>query len=256
MQGRFFKPTYFSILLPSFSTKGCLCCIETEDITVETSLLTLTDTIEKGEYVRLSVEDKGTGMDANTRDRMFEPFYTTKEKGTGMGLAMTYSIVKKHQGYITVDTNSDDNHGTTIQIYLPSIKRTKQESIEKKVYREGSARVLFIDDEDMIRNMASQALTNKGYEVTTAPDAKEGYALYQEKDFDIIFTDMVMPGTNGMEFCSKIRKTDTTTPIYIMSGYQEKDQQDSISSGIDGFIEKPFSLSKLFEIIESVDKFK
>ncbi|MFP4424395.1 MAG: PAS domain S-box protein [Candidatus Woesearchaeota archaeon] len=238
-------------------TKGSHVRLATDDLTFEKPSSTLADTIEPGEYVLLRVEDEGKGMDMNTRDRMFEPFYTTKDKGTGMGLAMTYSIVKNHQGHIAVDTfNSEDKHGTTIQIYLPAIKKKEERSIEQKVYRKGSARVLFIDDEEMIRKMAYQALTNKGYDVTTASDTKEGYALYKEKEFDLILTDMVMPGINGMEFCSQIRENDTTTPIYIMSGYQEHEREDPMKPFIDGFIEKPFSLSKLFEIVGSVDKFK
>ncbi len=230
--------------------------VTTEDVAVKKLISTTMGNIPEGQYVKLTINDNGTGIEEKVLPRIFEPFFTTKEKGkgTGMGLAMVYGIVKNHNGYISVETDtSPENHGTTFSVYFPAVEKREIEKNEYNGNITGTGKILIIDDELSIREMVQDALEMKGYEVVTAAEGQEGLEKFRSGSFDVVITDLIMPlGMDGIELCREVRELDPNVPIYAMSGYhQDKSVQQMLSKGATGFIGKPFKLEELYQIISS-----
>ena len=216
--------------------------------------------VEEGSYVHLSITDTGIGMIPQVRDRIFEPFFTTKENpsGTGLGLSTAYGIIKNHGGHILVE--SEPGKGTIFDVYLPGIKiETK---VPKKVKIEapqrGEETILLIDDEEVIREIGGRVLTEKGYRVILASDARQAIKLYQEKkdEISLVILDMIMPGINGREIYRKLREAHPLVKVLLSSGYtQEGKVQETIDEGALDFIQKPYLpvalLRKVRELLEN-----
>lgn len=213
--------------------------------------------IGDGEYGALIVKDSGEGMDANTQARIFEPFFTTKEKGrgTGLGLATVYGIVKQSGGFIFVD--SAPGKGATFTIYLP--REDAAESVQKAerpsfVGRQGSETILVVDDETGIRDLAEQFLQGCGYTVLTASGGIEARDLLARYDgpVHLLLTDTVMPRMTGHELVQAIAAIRPGIKVIYMSGYLEFNASAHIQSG-DGtlYIQKPFSLDALAKLVQT-----
>jgi nitrogen-specific signal transduction histidine kinase len=237
---------------------------------IETSNATLDSTYMKehgvghsdpGSYVMVAVRDTGIGMSRETQARIFEPFFTTKEsgKGTGLGLAMVYGIVKQSGGYVWV--YSEPGQGTTFKIYLPradhAVRPIDREPIRIEDLR-GRERVLLVEDEDPVREVSARLLRRAGYSVVEHKDGHSALREFEQNSFDILVTDMVMPGMGGRELARRVRSTEPSLPIVFMSGYT--DDEELRSSVLDSralFIEKPFTpellLSKLREALAAND---
>ena len=209
-----------------------------------------------GDYVRISITDTGIGMDDHTRQRIFEPFFTTKEmgRGTGLGLASVYGIIENHGGFINV--YSEQGKGTTFNVYLPAIKKGR---VLDKPRRErtltGTETVLLVDDEAMIVDVAREMLKSLGYTVLTASAGKEAVAVYEKKHdrIDMIILDMIMPGMGGAETFERLRKINPEAKVLLSSGYSIDGQaEDILSRGCNGFIQKPFNLSKLSRRVREI----
>ena len=211
---------------------------------------------EPGEYVRLSVTDTGIGMDTETQRRIFEPFFTTKKRGegTGLGLASTYGIIKKHSGII--DVLSQPGKGTTFHIYLPAGGTViEAENGEEEELLKGVGTELFIDDEDMILQVGSQMLNALGYTVLTSASGSEGVEILKEQreQVDLVILDMVMPDMSGMETFDALREIDPDVKVLLSSGYSAEGPANEImKKGCNGFIQKPFNISELSSKINSV----
>jgi signal transduction histidine kinase/CheY-like chemotaxis protein len=239
--------------------------IETSNATLDSTYMKqhgVGDT-EPGDYVMVAVRDTGIGMDRETQARIFEPFFTTKEsgRGTGLGLAMVYGIVKQSGGYVWV--YSEPGQGTTFKIYLPrsedAVRAIQRDTIRIEDLR-GTERVLLVEDEDPVREVSARLLKRAGY---TVVDSKDGQRALDEFDrhhaaFDIVITDMAMPGMGGRELAQRLRSRSPDIPIVFMSGYT--DDEELRSSLVDSralFIEKPFTpellLSKVREALVSDD---
>jgi two-component system cell cycle sensor histidine kinase/response regulator CckA len=215
--------------------------------------------MKPGRYVKVSVTDTGTGMDAKTRARIFEPFFTTKEmgRGTGLGLAMVYGIIKGHNGYINV--YSEPGHGTTFSIYLPaSEKEVPREAPLFKGILRGTETILIVDDEQMNLNVSKEVLELLGYAVYTASSGTEALAMYTGKkgEIDLILLDMIMPGMSGGETYDRMKELNPDIRVILCSGYSiDGDAQKIMDRGCKGFIQKPFNLSDLSQKIrEALDK--
>jgi PAS domain S-box-containing protein len=229
--------------------------LETENIVLnehyETSF-----SIKPGNYVKIIVTDTGIGMDENTRQRIFEPFFTTKEmgRGTGLGLATVYGIVKGHGGIINV--YSEKGYGTTFNIYLPAT--TKNITVEKTVERQilnGSETVLLVDDEDIIIDVSRQILETLGYKVLVAKSGQEAIGIFekQSEHIDVVILDMVMPEMNGGEIFDVLRAINTDTKIILSSGYSMNDLATKIMErGCHAFIQKPFGIDQLSQKLRVV----
>jgi PAS domain S-box-containing protein len=209
-----------------------------------------------GNYVLLTVTDSGTGMDRKTMERIFEPFFTTKEmgRGTGLGLASTYGIIKGHGGFIDVD--SQPEKGATFSIYLPASakKISKTPRGFEKIPR-GQETVLLVDDEDMVLEIGRALLETMGYHVVTAKDGEEAIALYENEGtgIDLVLLDMVMPGLGGGEVYDRLKTVNPGMKCLLLSGYSiDGEASEIIQRGCDGFIQKPFKLRDLSKSIREI----
>jgi CheY-like chemotaxis protein len=209
-----------------------------------------------GKYVLLSVSDTGIGMDEKTKERIFEPFFTTKEmgRGTGLGLASTYGIIKGHGGFI--DVESQPGQGATFSIYLPasSKKISKPHRGHEGIVR-GQGTVLLIDDEDMVLEIGRALLETMGYQVVTAKDGEEAIKLYEHEGsgIDLVLLDVVMPGLGGGEVFDRLKSMNPDMKCLLLSGYSiDGEATEIIQRGCDGFIQKPFKLRDLSKSIREI----
>jgi len=212
--------------------------------------------IKSGNYVSLTVTDTGTGMDKKTTLHIFDPFFTGKElgRGTGLGLASVYDIVKGHGGYIDVDSQKD--HGTTFSIHLPASEKEFQKSINPaEGFIRGTGMVLLVDDEEAIREVGQKWLEAMGYSVLTAQEGKEAIRVYKENrdSIDIVLLDMIMPVLGGRETYEALKEINPEVKVLLLSGYSIDTQAaDTLKKGYDGFIQKPFTMKELSEKIRGV----
>lgn len=212
--------------------------------------------IRPGRYVKLSVADTGTGMDEETKARIFDPFFTTKERGrgTGLGLASVYGIIKNHHGYITVE--SEKGIGTTFTIYLPASSKMVEEARKvKDDLQMGRETILLIDDEQMILDIGSQMLESLGYNVITALGGRAGLKVFErDKDkISLIILDMIMPDLPGKETYEALRGIDQHVRVLLSSGYSIDGQaREIIRIGCRGFIQKPFSMGELSKKVREI----
>ena len=213
--------------------------------------------VEAGEYIKITVTDTGIGIDKETQERIFEPFFTTKEmgRGTGLGLASVYGVIKNHGGYINVYSEIDQ--GTTFSIYLPASRKKIQTEIERAVptVAMGTGTILLIDDEEMIIKVGVELLQELGYEVLSARSGQEAIELYQKNadKIDLVIMDMIMPGMGGGETFDRLKKINRNIKVLLSSGYSINGQASKIlERGCDGFIQKPFNLIQLSDKIQSI----
>lgn len=211
---------------------------------------------EPGDYVKISVTDTGEGMDAATKARVFEPFFTTKAmgRGTGLGLASAYGIIKNHGGMIHVD--SEKNKGTTFTIYLPASKKKvlKEKRLVEDLLR-GKETILLVDDEDMIIDVGTQLLERIGYKVLSAKNGKEALEIYREKQdkIDMVILDIMMPGMDGGETYDRLKEINPDIKVFLSSGYSLNGRAKAIlKRGCNDFIQKPFNIKQLSQKIRKV----
>jgi two-component system, cell cycle sensor histidine kinase and response regulator CckA len=210
------------------------------------------------DYARLKVSDTGIGMDAATQAHIFEPFFTTKGlgKGTGLGLATVYGIVKQSDGWVWVD--STPGAGTTFEILLPAVAAPEQEPEEaKQNYREtrGSETILVVDDEEGVREVASQSLIAQGYKVLIAESGAQALevAAAESGPIHALITDAAMPGMNGPALAKRLRELRPQTRVLYMSGYAEDAAlRDETGNHGDAFLQKPFTLDALAQKVRAL----
>jgi two-component system cell cycle sensor histidine kinase/response regulator CckA len=211
-----------------------------------------------GNFIRVSLEDTGTGMDRETRERLFDPFFSTKElhSGTGLGLAFVHGVIKAHGGYIDID--SEKGKGTAFDIYLPALngKNAREKEFEQVMLR-GNECLLLIDDEEMILDVWKDMLSRLGYEVLLAGSGKEALRIYEKnkEKIALVVLDMIMPNMSGGETYDRLREQNPDVKVLLSSGYSIDDQTTEIlNRGCNGFIQKPFTVTglsrKLREILD------
>jgi two-component system, cell cycle sensor histidine kinase and response regulator CckA len=208
-----------------------------------------------GEYIVLAVSDTGCGMSPETRARVFEPFFTTKGpgKGTGLGMAMVYGLVKQHKSYIGL--YSEPGHGTTFRLYFPALTTGASARAEAPRPAGGSERILLVDDEDGLRRTAARVLRKSGYRVEEAKDGEAALELLAEAEspFDLVLSDVVMPRMGGVALYETIRKEGRNLPVLLMSGYTPEDVR-ALRSGAPGFrfLHKPWTITDLLLRIRNI----
>jgi len=213
-----------------------------------------------GKYVLFTITDTGMGMDKDTMERVFDPFFTTKEmgRGTGLGLASVYGIVKAHGGYI--DVSSKKGRGTTFDIYLPaSDKQAKKAVKTAERFIKGTGTVLLVDDEEIIRQVGQELLEVIGYRVLTAKDGQEAVKVYKKNRnrIDIVVLDMVMPGMGGGEAYDRMKNINSNVKVLLSSGFSiDGEASEILERGCDGFIQKPFTMKKLSQKMSEILKQK
>ncbi len=212
--------------------------------------------VKAGNYIKITIADTGIGMDEDIQQRIFDPFFTTKEmgRGTGLGLASVYGIVKNHEGFINVF--SKKGQGTKFEIYLPASGKTVP--IPKKVsekFVEGQETVLLVDDEDMIIDVGTRMLKKLGYQVFTASNGKEAIEIFKkhQEKIDLIVLDMIMPQMGGGETYDRIKIIKSDVKVLLSSGFSINGQASEIlNRGCNGFIQKPFNLQNLSQNIRAI----
>jgi two-component system cell cycle sensor histidine kinase/response regulator CckA len=232
------------------------------ELYLETKIVTLDDEFckpyqaEPGRYVTVSVTDTGIGMDEATRQRVFDPFFTTQEKGrgTGLGLASAYGIIKNHRGMITV--YSESGHGTTFSVYLPlSNKEAQRETPVAARLITGAGTILLVDDEEMIIDVGKAMLERLGYRVFTAPGGQQAVEAVTRMgtEIDLVILDMIMPGMDGGKTFDRIREIQPQIPVMLSSGYAINGQAEEIMRrGCNGFIQKPFNMSEFSKQVRKI----
>ncbi len=223
--------------------------------------------LKQGPYLKIILRDEGTGIDPKNLDRIFDPYFTTKKTGSGLGLSIVFSIISKHNGFIQVD--SEPGHGTNFTFYLPAVAdRHFDDAAEKKgdnckkaknsgVY--SRVKILVMDDEEMIREVASEMLKRKGYFVETASDGKIAVEMYKEsiaseKPFDVIIMDLTIPGgIGGKEAVKDILAINPNAAVIVSSGYADDPvMADHAEYGFKGLIAKPYTMENIDKVLKKV----
>ena len=236
--------------------KGGTLEISLGDINFQPDSYALGPDILPGEYVQLVVKDTGTGIDSDVMKRIFEPFFTTREvgKGTGMGLAVVYGIVKGLKGTISVE--SEPGVGSIFRVLLPKAKPdTKSEPARPEGSLGGTERVLFIDDEDILAELGQRRLERLGYTVTALTDATEALRLFSSDPsrFDLVVTDHTMPTFTGLYLVQEFLKIRPDIPIILCTGHSDVvSPEQAKEAGIKGFLMKPIARDELASLVRKV----
>ena len=238
----------------------------TIELTAENMALSKTQSLgkglplKKGNYIRIAVADHGTGIPADRLDKIFDPFFSTKQKGTGLGLATSFSIARQHGGHLSVE--SEPGTGSTFYLYLPASlqKSAPEQDKQEQIKPVGKARILVMDDEQGIREIAGRVLNHIGYkDIEFAEDGAEAIKLYKTamksgNPFSVVILDLTIPGgMGGEETVKKLLKIDPGVKAIVSSGYID----DSVITkfrdfGFSGIVAKPYSIEQLRKAMQDV----
>ncbi|MBD3274903.1 MAG: PAS domain S-box protein, partial [Candidatus Marinimicrobia bacterium] len=234
--------------------RGGTIQVFTENVTMDQS--NRIPGLEGRYYVRVDFKDEGSGISAKNLDKIFDPFFSTKKHSSGLGLATTYSIVKKHNGMITVD--SIEGKGSTFSVYLPAIIKKEESEENGGFYREAAegGRILIMDDEESIRDVCSQMLEHLGYEVETAVDGSEAIRKYLNakssgNPIQLVIMDLTIPGgMGGEEAIRQLRELDSDVRAVVSSGYSNSPIMANYRDyGFNGVISKPYQIDDLKSVV-------
>jgi len=229
--------------------------IETRTMEVDESFAAEHFPMKPGRYVRLEVSDSGIGMDKQTLAQIFEPFFTTKgpEKGTGLGLATVYGIVKQSGGYVW--TRSEPGQGSTFSVYLPvviaEVEPPMQETKPLETTR-GSETILVVEDAAPLRALIRELLECFAYTVLDAEDAERAHQIADHQDIDLLLTDLSLPKTSGLTLAQSLRKQRPGLKVLYMSGYPNEAVQLGVQEGDTDFIQKPFTQEALAQKLRNL----
>jgi signal transduction histidine kinase/CheY-like chemotaxis protein len=226
--------------------------------------MTISTAVQAEDWVEIRIADTGIGMTEEVRKRVFDPFFTTKGvTNTGLGMSVSYGIVKSHGGEILIE--SEPGRGTTFIVHLPTgymDELQKEKGIKPvlppaPVQEFPSARILVIDDEDSVRKILYQMLKAKGYEVVVASDGEEGIERFKEEAFDLVFTDLGMPNISGWEVGKALKGIDPGVPVALITGWgMELNKEKMKESGIDLVVSKPFNFDQVIRLVSEAMELK
>ena len=216
--------------------------------------------LQPGAYMRLDVADDGIGFDPAIKERAFDPFFSTKDAGRGLGLASVLGIVRRHGGGI--EACPREGGGTIMRVWLPrsdaSLVRTEDDQpLAQSKVAESDGAVLVIDDEEGVRNFLESALTVNGYTVLNATSGSEGIEIFDSRaePISLVLLDSSMPGMTGLQTYKKLRERDTTLPVILMSGFTpERLEHEKEMEGLAGFLQKPFRLNELYRRVQETKR--
>jgi CheY-like chemotaxis protein len=226
------------------------------DAMADGGTLTLS-TREEGDHVLLTVEDTGMGMTEEVRSRIFDPFFTTKGKaGMGLGLSVSYGIVRRHEG--TVEVASEVGRGSTFLLKFPLVGEAEARAASDTgpilpVRADGTLRILVVDDEDYVRELLSDILTREGCEVELAGEGREALNLFDARDFDAVFTDVGLPGMNGWELARAVRERDRHVALAVITGWGDTvTPEEQSAAQADWVVPKPFTVDRISDLVGEI----
>lgn len=231
--------------------------IENADMTIESL-----PGLKQRKYIKIVMKDEGSGIDSKYQSQIFDPYFTTKQAGSGLGLATSYSILNKHGGFIALNTKL--GKGTTFTLYLPASKSKEFEKIEEQsidgvLNMRKVARVLVMDDDEMICDVVSEILERTGFSVKTAFDGKKATQMYKQsmeanKPFDVVIMDLTIPGgIGGKEAIKDILDIDPEAKVIVSSGYADNPVMSNYAAyGFKGIISKPYTMNNLQKVLSKV----
>mgnify|MGYP006284012909 CR=1 FL=1 len=243
----------------AMSYEGGILEVSLQSVNFDEDLREKAPEMQPGNYVRISVSDTGCGISEQNLDRIFEPYFTTSETGTGtgLGLSVVHGIVRAHKGHITV--SSEPGKGTTFHVYLPLAEQEQSRDLSTKAESEklptGTESILLVDDEKPILNMQQQILGNIGYSVTTQKSSREALEHFcnNPDKFDLLIADVTMPDITGDKLAFQVKKIRPDVPVLLCTGFSEKiDDQKKEELGIEGYMFKPVSKTDLAKMVRKI----
>ncbi|MGA1864932.1 MAG: PAS domain S-box protein, partial [bacterium] len=240
---------------------GGTLTIKIEDVILDEEASKLIPESRSGNFVCLSFEDTGFGMDKNTLNQIFEPFFSTKGpgKGTGLGLSTVYGIIKQHNGFVNV--YSEPDHGSIFKVYLPALS-VKQENKSKDLFlldefKGNGEKILLVEDEEGVRKFAKKALIKNGYKVMEAANAQEALELFEKEsgNFELVLSDVVLPDQDGIHLADQLTTKNNRLIVVLSSGYSDqKSQWPLICERNFKFIKKPYTTLLLLQAVKDAQK--
>ncbi|MFQ5330458.1 MAG: ATP-binding protein, partial [Thermodesulfobacteriota bacterium] len=230
--------------------------IKSERVTIDDDYCRRYSYATPGRYIRMTIADTGTGMSEETQQRIFEPFFTTKGvgRGTGLGLAVVYGIIRKHEGWVNVESRV--GRGTTFTVYLPAhletVETVDEEAVSLEEYCGNGERILLVEDEAVVCEYGATALEENGYRVVVAGSAEEALASFiKERDnIDLLFTDVVLADYDGVQLVNELTSLRPDLKVLLSSGYtDEKSKWSVIEERGYSFLQKPYSIAALLKTV-------
>lgn len=241
--------------------EGGMLTIKTENISLDGTTAESIKYARSGKFIRLSIADTGMGIEKGMLEKIFDPFFSTKEpgEGTGLGLSVVYGIIQQHEGWIHV--TSEPNQGALFEIFIPAFTKDVQQELQEQnilsELRGNGERILVIEDEEMICKFATRVLHQNGYEVFTAASFREGQEVFKKENgnFDLIFSDVVLPDGSGLHLVEQLLLEKPNLKVLLSSGYtDQKSQWRQIRGRGFRFLQKPYVFTTLLEIIKEILK--
>jgi len=237
--------------------EGGIITIETVGVILDKGYCCTRPEAKPGEYLRLTISDTGQGMDPNTLEHIFDPFYTTRgfADRSGLGLPMVYGIVNSHGGYI--ECSSELGVGTSFEIYLPATEQEieSEEPTEVDVLNGGTKTILIVDDEQAIHDLGKKILTKFGFAVLTAPNGETAQEIYrrEQERIDLVIVDLIMPGISGRQLIEWLLEINPQAKVVVATGYSDVEiMEESIKAGAKGLISKPYEMRQMLQIVRDV----
>ena len=199
------------------------------------------------------IKDTGVGISKDVQDKIFDPFFTTKGvQSTGLGMSVSYGIIHRHHGTIVLESAEDKGTSFTITIPRQEGVVLEEKREESRVDEQKKARILVVEDEEDVRELLKDILTDGGHNVEFTPDGKKGIELFREGKFDMVFTDLGMPGMSGWQVAEQIKKINKKTPVVLITGWEVQQKgRELTKSGVDMVVKKPFRVNEILELVQS-----
>jgi len=212
------------------------------------------ETLLEDNYIKIMLQDNGIGISKAIKNKIFDPFFTTKgHQSSGLGLSVSYGIIKRHKGEIMID--SMEGQGTTFAIKIPLLKKEekqkKKEKSKTKSIDSKNANILVIEDEDEVRSVLFDILTSHGHKVSTVSQGNKGIELFKKNNFDMVFTDLGMPGISGWQVAQEIKRIDPRVPVAVITGWQIQMEESMVKErGVDIIVNKPFRIEQVLKLVQ------
>jgi signal transduction histidine kinase/CheY-like chemotaxis protein len=208
-------------------------------------------TFRENDTISVTIKDTGKGIPQELQERIFDPFFTTKgPQSSGLGLSVSYGIITRHRGTIAVDSTEGEGTAFTIKLPIEEV-RVIEAKPEIIAATQKKARILVVEDEEGVRNVLHDILAEADHQVETASDGATGIELFERKAFDLVFTDLGMPGMSGWQVAEKIKCINRTVPVALITGWSVELKESNVKDhGVDLIIKKPFAVNQVLQLVQ------